>query len=239
MMIRSSDAYKEFFNAAYMMGPNSIRLLDELLCKVRIPPNARVLDLGCGTGLTSLFLAKETSAQVFATDLWISATDNYHRFLQWDISETVIPVHADANDLPFSDEYFYYIVSVDVLHYFSNQSKFFQRKILPLLKPGGTALFTMPGLKVDFDGNEPPDVKEWASGENNEYPYYHSCQWWRRNLGENADMASIEIWEMENFDIAWQEWLQSGHPYSVRDRAFFQTGIDQHLNFVGAIVKKK
>ena len=35
----------------------------------------KVLDLGCGKGLTSLFLAKEANVNVFATDLWISATE--------------------------------------------------------------------------------------------------------------------------------------------------------------------
>jgi len=36
----------------------------------------RVLDLGCGKALSSIFLAKEYGTQVWATDLWISATDN-------------------------------------------------------------------------------------------------------------------------------------------------------------------
>ncbi len=39
----------------------------------------RILDLGCGTGITSLFLAKETGARVFAVDLGCSATDNQKR----------------------------------------------------------------------------------------------------------------------------------------------------------------
>ena len=40
----------------------------------------RVLDLGCGKGLTSIFIAKEFDVEVYAVDLWLSATENYERF---------------------------------------------------------------------------------------------------------------------------------------------------------------
>lgn len=63
------DKYKDLFTDQFLMGPNSVRLLDEMLEKSQIPEGQRVLDLGCGKGLTSLFLAKETKAQVYATDL--------------------------------------------------------------------------------------------------------------------------------------------------------------------------
>ena len=35
----------------------------------------KILDLGCGKGLTSIFLAKEFGVQVYATDLWITAAE--------------------------------------------------------------------------------------------------------------------------------------------------------------------
>jgi len=35
--------------------------------------------MGCGTAMTSIFLAKEFGVQVWANDLWISATDNFRR----------------------------------------------------------------------------------------------------------------------------------------------------------------
>ena len=75
-----TEKYDKDFLKPNMMGPNSMMILEELLEKVHLKPGMRVLDLGCGNGLTSVFLAKEYGVQVFALDLWISATDNYRRF---------------------------------------------------------------------------------------------------------------------------------------------------------------
>ena len=85
------------------MGPNSFRLLDELISSS--PENidyGRVLDLGCGFALTSLFIANETNAQsVYAFDLWISASENYARIKANNLEDTIIPIHGDAMDMPF------------------------------------------------------------------------------------------------------------------------------------------
>ncbi len=84
--------YKTYISAETMMGPNSVRILAELLDKypLRLAPDDRVLDLGCGKGLTSLIIAKETGAKVFANDLWISAEENAKRFNEWGIGERKI-----------------------------------------------------------------------------------------------------------------------------------------------------
>ena len=37
------------------MGPNPLRMLEELLTQQPISPGARVLDLGCGRGITSMY----------------------------------------------------------------------------------------------------------------------------------------------------------------------------------------
>ena len=63
--------YRKYFTKDYLMGPNSFRLLDELISGA---PSAahffRTLDLGCGYALTSMFIANETDAKsVFAFDL--------------------------------------------------------------------------------------------------------------------------------------------------------------------------
>ncbi len=53
-----SDNYRKYFKTPYMMGPNCLRLLDELLEAYPLQDTSDnlVLDLGCGSGITSLFL---------------------------------------------------------------------------------------------------------------------------------------------------------------------------------------
>ena len=36
----------------------------------------RVLDLGCGLAMSSIFLRREFDVQVWATDLWFNASEN-------------------------------------------------------------------------------------------------------------------------------------------------------------------
>ena len=83
------ENYKEYMTEEMLMGPNSARILEELLRKYPLQLNGenKVLDLGCGKGLTSLILARETGAKVYANDLWVSAEDNKKRFEDWGIGE--------------------------------------------------------------------------------------------------------------------------------------------------------
>ena len=62
-----------------MMGPNALWLTESLAGCMSLNPTMRVLDLGCGRGLSSIFLAREYGVQVWAVDLWIDASDNYAR----------------------------------------------------------------------------------------------------------------------------------------------------------------
>ena len=131
------EKYKQHFTAQLMMGPNTIRLLDEMVTRYPLDGCARLMDLGCGTGLSSLYLAQETDASIFAVDLWIGATANSGRFAAWQVDDRVVPLHADARELPFAEKYFDAIVSVDAYHYFGCDSTFFAQKVLPLITAGG------------------------------------------------------------------------------------------------------
>ncbi|HWR44843.1 SAM-dependent methyltransferase [Sporomusa sp.] len=102
-MFIKSNKYNANFVKENMMGPNAMKIMEELAGSLKLEEGMRVLDLGCGRGLTSIFLAKEYGVTVFATDLWISATDNYARIKAMGVEDRVIPIHAEAHDLPFKN----------------------------------------------------------------------------------------------------------------------------------------
>jgi len=94
----------------------------------------RILDLGCGRGLSSIFLAQKYETDVFAVDLWISPTDNYVRFQQMGVAQLTVPLQFDATRLPFAENFFDAVVSIDSYHYFGNNDAYFQKVLKPTLK---------------------------------------------------------------------------------------------------------
>ena len=54
----------------------------------------RVLDMGCGKAISSIFLAQEFGVQVWATDLWISAAENWQRIRETEVADRVFPIHG-------------------------------------------------------------------------------------------------------------------------------------------------
>lgn len=237
-MITKSDKYAECFNEDYLMGPNSIRLLDELLTLYPIDRNDKnkILDLGCGKGLTSLFIAKETGATVYANDLWISAEENASRFEEWHMQHKMIPTCEDASNLSFEKCFFDSIISIDAYHYFAGRPGFFENNILPFVKPGGMVLIAVPGIKEEFEESAKEVLGEWT-GE--EYYMFHSPRWWKDIIGLNDSMEYVKTWEMTHFNMAWGEWLATDHMYAKRDKIFFKDVIERYTNFVGIVVRKK
>jgi len=61
------------------MGSHPLWLAEWLSQGLDLRPGMRVLDLGCGKAKSSIFLAREFGVEVWATDLWVSPSENYQR----------------------------------------------------------------------------------------------------------------------------------------------------------------
>lgn len=221
--------YSKEFLDENMMGPNSLTIVEELTQEFPLESGMKVLDLGCGRGLTSIFLAKEYDVTVFATDLWVSATDNLKRFQQLGVSDRVIPLHLDALSLPFADNYFDVVISVDSYHYFGNNDRYFAEKILPLLKPGGMLGLAFPGMKVEVHEKVPSEMKPFWDEE--ALPLWQSMEWWAPKFEEH--LLDFNIWEMHCFDEAWDDWLSSGNPYAEEDKPMMEADGGRYMNLIG------
>jgi cyclopropane fatty-acyl-phospholipid synthase-like methyltransferase len=82
------------------MGPNAVWLTEGLTQVMDLKPGMRVLDMGCGKALSSIFMAREFGVQVWANDWWIDATDNWKRVCEAGLQDQVFPLHAEAHALP-------------------------------------------------------------------------------------------------------------------------------------------
>ncbi|MBO0880704.1 MAG: methyltransferase domain-containing protein [Mycobacterium sp.] len=182
------------------MGPNPVWLAEALTDVLPLRPGMRVLDMGCGNVLTSIFLAKEFDVEVWATDLWVSASDNWQRITQADLADRVFPIYAEAHALPFAEEFFDALVSIDAYHYFGTDDLYigyYSR----FVKPDGRIGFVVPGVDTELDAVPPPHLPNlgWEACS------FHSPQWWRRHL-EKTGLVHVDI--ADRLPDGWRDWLQ-------------------------------
>ena len=171
-----------------LMGPNPLWLMESILDDMQIGPGMRVLDLGCGRAVSSIFVAKETGARVFATDLWIDAAGNWRRIVEAGAEGLVVPIHAEAHTLPFAEGFFDAVVSVDAYHYFGTDQLYLSHALAPLVRPGGRIGIVVPGVVEEFE-TVPEHLEGWWDPE---LWSFHSPAWWR-GLWERSGAVELEF----------------------------------------------
>lgn len=200
-----SNSYDPRWVVENQMGPNALWLLEWLAPALGLDalrPCARVLDLGCGRAMTSVFLAREYDAQVTAADLWIKPDDNAQRIAEAGFADRVLPVHAEAHDLPFAEGSFDAIVSIDAYQYFGTNDLYLPT-LTRLLKPGGRIGVVVPALREEPDGIEPPEhLEPWWEPD---WWCFHSADWWRRQWTRSG---AVEVETADWQPDGWRDWLR-------------------------------
>ena len=221
-----------------IMGPNPVKLEEELLIDSKIPENAVVCDLGSGQGLTSVFLAREYGYTVYAADLWSDPEENRKFFDEMGLSrEKIIPVKADAENLPFNKEFFDAVVSTDSYNYFGRDENYLDDKLLPYVKSGGYIYIAIPGMKKDCHDNLPKELLlSWTPEQ---LEYMHDVEYWSKMAGKCQGAEVIAVSEMESNDEVWADWLMQDNEYAKGDRRSMESGGGKYLNFIKIVLKKK
>ena len=221
-----------------IMGPNPLKLEEELLIEHKIKAGAVVCDLGSGQGLTSVFLAKEYGFKVYATDLWSDPCENARFFEMMGLcEEQIVPVKADATDLPFEKDFFDAVVSTDSYNYFGRDTHYLDDKLLPFIKSGGYIYITVPGMKKDCHDNLPQELLlSWTPEQ---LGYIHDIDYWTNIVSACRNAEVISIKEMESNEECWNDWLMQENEYAVGDRKAMYAGGGKYLNFIAIVLKKK
>lgn len=223
---------------AMIMGPNPIKLEEELMEGNLIPAGSTVCDLGSGTGLTSVFLAKEYGFKVYAADLWSDPEENRKFFDSMGLSrEQIIPVKADATALPFERDFFDAVVSIDSYNYFGRDPRYLGEKLLPFVKTGAYIYIAIPGMVKDCHDKLPPELLlSWTPEQ---MDYMHDVDYWRGLMEQTQGIEILSVRQMESNDELWADWLRQENPYSVGDRRSMEAGAGKYLNFIAIVLRKK
>ena len=238
MSFPNADTFPKSTMRERSMGPNPLKLCEELLGYADIPEGSVVLDLGSGAGLTSALMAREYGFVVYAADLWSDPSDNMRFFEGCGLANRqVIPLKADATELPFAHGFFDAVVSVDSYNYFGRDPGYLGEHLLPLVKRGGKLLFAIPGMACDCHDDPPTCLL--ASWTPEQLDYMHDLSWWRSNIEQTEDAEILDMREMACTREAWADWVECDNEYAAGDRAAVEAGALDHLSTIAVRLRRR
>lgn len=117
-----------------------IDLIEELLTWAQVRQADQVLDVGCGIGGSSLYLAEKFQAQATGITLSpVQAKRAEERAVAAGLSDRTQFLVADALNMPFEDNSFDFVWSLESGEHMPDKQKFLQ-ECYRVLKPGGIFL---------------------------------------------------------------------------------------------------
>lgn len=210
------------------MGPNPVWLVEALAEVMPLQPGMRVLDMGCGKAITSIFLAREFDVQVWAVDLWVKPNENLARIVEYDVADQVFPIHAEAHTLPFAEGFFDAAVSFDAYHYFGTDECYLPYYV-SFVRPGGLIGIVVPGRR-DEPESDPVG--------------FHGPQWWRRHwttsgaaVVDHADMLPHGYEDWLRWNTVWN--AANGKAEDFGDVPMLRADATQSLGFTRLVAHRK
>lgn len=232
---RSSRYTPEWIKAGVSGGANPLWLTEWLTEKINLTPGMRVLDLGCGRALSSIFLHKEFEVDVWALDLMISASENFQRISDAGMANHIFPMQADARHLPFAAEFFDVIVSIDSFFYYGTDDLFLN-SVIRYLKPGGQLAIAGAGLMKEIDDSVPAHLQQWWTPD---LWCLHGSAWWAQHWSRTG-LVDISISDvMEDGWKFWLDWLRTIAPDNHVEIEALNADAGKYLGYVRTIAVKR
>jgi SAM-dependent methyltransferase len=222
-----------------LMGPNVLWLAEFLGEALDLHPGMRVLDMGCGKAISSIFLAREFGVQVWATDLWIAASENRRRIEEAGMADRIFPIHAEAHALPFADTFFDAALSMDAYHYFGTDDLYLGY-YTRFVRPGGQIGIAVPGVREEIGAGIPEHLLPYWHWD---FCSFHSPQWWRTHWEKTGLMDVTTAGWMPD---GWKLWLRReelcerlGTRTSPEEAAMLREDAGRYLGFTRVVACRR
>lgn len=232
---RASRYNPEWVMAGVSGAANPLWMTEWLTEVLDLKPGMRVLDLGCGRAVSSIFLRREFGVSVWAVDLWFDASENFRRIRDAGVDDGVFPLRADARALPFPAQYFDVIVSIDSFFYYGTDDHYLNY-VARFLKSDGSLGIAGAGLMQELDGPVPEHLRDWWTPD---LWCLHSAPWWRRHW-ERTGLVDVRVadslpsgWEL------WLAWLQAINPENDSEIRAVSVDGGRNLGYVRTVGQRR
>jgi SAM-dependent methyltransferase len=201
-----STKYDRRWALSNSLGENVLYNAESLCKGLGLRRGMKVLDLGCGRAISSIFIAREFGCHVWAVDKDVPVRENLGRIRHAKLEKKVVPVQTDAWNLPFPKGFFDVILAVDSYMYYGTDPKFLPY-IIQFLKPGGhiavlDACFTR---EISHEAALPGFLrKTWRTI----WRRVHSVRWWRRLWEKTGLVQIVRAETLENSGAILQEYVK-------------------------------
>lgn len=233
---RASAYHPDWLLGGAAGGANPLWLTEWLCETIELRPGMKVLDLGCGRAMSSIFLHREFGAEVWATDLWFSAAENAQRINDAGCNSGVFPISANARSLPFAENFFDAIVSIDSYMYYGTD-EFYLNYLARFVKPGGPIGIAQAGIREEFGINIPTQLQDWWAAERPQG--MHSAEWWRHHW---ACSGVLDIDTADTLADGWKfwlDWLNFMNPESATEIDALKSDAGRNLGYVRAVARRR
>ncbi len=203
----------EIYGHGDQMSPGALFLAARMARGLDVRPGDIVLDIGCGLGESSIFLAKHYGVRVVAIDLGIPVATLSDKFSERSWGASVTALNLDIEEpLPFTEGYFDAIFCMTSIHYFGVTTDFFEH-LLQYVKRGGRICVGNTCFDREIPADRVPDIYRTTppggilDGWQSECSRYHSPAWWQRLFADSGIVKVIECLELEDGPAMWEDKL--------------------------------
>ena len=160
------DFWASFYDCNWtLIKPWLFYIQKRIINNLNIRNDAKLLDIGCGTGDALFLISKKTSAKLYGVDISEKMIEKAIKKLR----EKAILKLSDAENLPFNDNTFDYVLSTEAFHHFPNPNKTL-KEINRVLKKNGEFMLADVNFYSDFihwlfKKVEPGHVKIYSKDE--------------------------------------------------------------------------
>jgi ubiquinone/menaquinone biosynthesis C-methylase UbiE len=120
----------------------SVKATNELISLCKIESGKHVLDVGCGVGITDVYLAREYNVNITGIDVNAGMLKRAKNYSEEDkVEDITCYITADAQNLPFIDDYFDAVICESLLVFVSDKNQALS-EFIRVTKPGYYVGFT-------------------------------------------------------------------------------------------------